>query len=111
MSKSLLRASPFIFTGVGGRNREVFFLFFTVRIVKLEEVSQSCVYWVSVTNQTWVSSPSLHQSQFIDSEFGQEKYSIYCKAPNMGPNEKNGHFMLKRPKFPYDFGGQFLKTR
>ena len=42
---------------------------------------------------------------------GEGKCSIYCKAPNMGPNKENGHLMLKRPKLPYDFWGRVFKGK
>ena len=42
---------------------------------------------------------------------GEGKCSIYCKAPNMGPSEENGHLMLKRPKLPYDFWEKVFKGK
>jgi hypothetical protein len=39
----------------------------------------------------------------------KENTVFIARHPTWG--QTNGHFMLKRPKFPYDLGEQFLKTR
>ena len=41
---------------------------------------------------------------------GQGKYSVYCKAPNMGPNKENRKLRLTRPKLPSGFQGRGFKV-
>ena len=66
-------------------------------------------------NQTWVHSPNIQQLQhttYNDMQqlgCGEGKYSVYCKAPKMGPI-KNRQLMLKRPKPPDAFQGRFFKN-
>lgn len=58
-------------------------------------------------NQTWVISPTCSKANLLTLDCGEEKCSVYHKAPYKG----NRLLMLKNPKLPKGFQQPFLKTR
>ena len=58
--------------------------------------------------QTWVRSPARSKANLLTLGCGEGKYSVYCKAPNVGPSKENGQLMRKRPKLPNGFQGSVL---
>ena len=53
-------------------------------------------------NQAWVRSPACGKANLVTPGCGEGKYSVYCKAPNVGPS-KNGQLVPKRLELPSGF--------
>ena len=64
---------------------------------------------INVTKLTHIYLPTVQTANLLTPSCGEGKYSIYKKAPNMGPSMENEQLMLKRWELPGDFQGRIFK--
>ena len=62
-------------------------------------------------NQLRSTYPMDNNANLPPMGFGEGKYSVYCKATNMGPSKQNGQLMLKKPKVHNWLRKWFLEAR
>lgn len=52
--------------------------------------------------------PTRSKTKLLTLGYGEGKYGVYCKAPDMGPNKENWQLTLERPNSLMEFREGFF---